>query len=166
MGTLNMSRGINKVILIGNLGADPELRYAPGGSPCASLSLATSENWKDKQTGEDKERTEWHRVVLFNRLAEIANQFLRKGSKVYIEGSIRTQKWQDKNGQDRYTTEIVGANMQMLDPRSMEAVQPSLQAASELKTAAVEKAGADNAAVATAAAEAGVDDGFDGDIPF
>lgn len=112
-----MARGINKVILIGNLGNDPEIRYMPSGGAVANISLATSESWKDKQTGETHDRTEWHRVVFFNRLAEIAGEYLRKGSKIYIEGSLRTRKWQDKNGQDRYTTEIVGNEMQMLDSR-------------------------------------------------
>jgi single-strand DNA-binding protein len=109
-----MARGINKVILIGNLGADPEVRYMPSGGAAATLNLATSESWKDKQTGEQQDRTEWHRVVLFNRLAEIAGEYLKKGSKVYIEGSLRTRKWQDKNGQERFTTEIVGNDIQML----------------------------------------------------
>ncbi|MAZ66275.1 MAG: single-stranded DNA-binding protein [Kangiellaceae bacterium] len=112
-----MARGVNKVILIGNLGSDPEVRYMPNGGAVANLSVATSETWKDKQTGEMKEMTEWHRVSFFGRLAEIAGEYLRKGSKVYIEGSIRTRKWQDQNGQDRYTTEIRGAEMQMLDSR-------------------------------------------------
>ncbi len=113
------SRGINKVILIGNLGREPEVRYLPSGGAVTHLNLATSETWKDKQTGAQQERTEWHRVVLFNRLAEIAKEYLKKGSKVYIEGSIRTQKWQDKNtGVDRYTTEIIAAEMHMLDNRS------------------------------------------------
>lgn len=112
-----MARGINKVILIGNLGNDPEIRYMPSGGAAASLTVATSESWKDKQTGEQQDRTEWHRVVMFNRLAEIAGEYLKKGSKVYIEGSLRTRKWQDKNGQERYTTEIVAAEMQMLDGR-------------------------------------------------
>ncbi|WP_193166363.1 single-stranded DNA-binding protein [Microbulbifer hainanensis] len=113
-----MARGINKVILIGNLGADPETRYMPSGGAVTNVNLATSESWKDKQTGQQQERTEWHRVVFFNRLAEIAGEYLRKGSKVYIEGSLRTRKWQDKNsGQDRYTTEIVASEMQMLDGR-------------------------------------------------
>ncbi len=112
------SRGINKVILIGNLGADPETRYMPSGGAVTNVNLATSETWKDKQTGQQQERTEWHRVVFFNRLAEIAGEYLRKGSKVYIEGSLRTRKWQDQNtGQDRYTTEIVASEMQMLDSR-------------------------------------------------
>lgn len=112
-----MARGINKVILIGNLGNDPEVRYMPNGNAVATVSVATTEGWKDKQTGERQERTEWHRVVFFNRLGEIAGEYLRKGSKVYVEGSLRTRKWQDKNGQDRYTTEIVGNEMQMLDSR-------------------------------------------------
>lgn len=112
-----MARGINKVILIGNLGADPETKYMPSGGAVANVNLATSETWKDKQTGQPQERTEWHRVVFFNRLAEIAGEYLRKGSKVYIEGSLRTRKWQGQDGQDRYTTEIVANEMQMLDSR-------------------------------------------------
>jgi single-strand DNA-binding protein len=112
-----MARGINKVILIGNLGGDPEIRYMPSGSAVANVTLATSEAWKDKQTGEQHDRTEWHRVVFFNRLAEIAGEYLRKGSKIYIEGRLQTRKWQDKSGQDRYTTEIIANEMQMLDSR-------------------------------------------------
>ncbi len=112
-----MARGINKVILIGNLGKDPETRYMPSGGAVANLAIATSESWKDKNTGEMQERTEWHRVVCFNRLGEIAGEYLRKGSKVYIEGSLRTRKWQGQDGQDRYTTEIVANEMQMLDSR-------------------------------------------------
>jgi single-strand DNA-binding protein len=112
-----MARGINKVILIGNLGKDPETRYMPSGGAVTNLTLATSETWKDKQTGQPQERTEWHRVVFFNRLAEIAAEYLKKGSKVYIEGSLRTRKWQDQSGQDKYTTEIVANEMQMLDSR-------------------------------------------------
>lgn len=112
-----MAKGVNKVILIGNLGRDPETRFMPNGSPVATLSVATAQSWKDKQTGETQTRTEWHRVVYFNRLAEIASEYLKKGAKVYVEGSLRTQKWQDKNGQERYTTEIVGAELQMLDGR-------------------------------------------------
>lgn len=112
-----MARGINKVILIGNLGNDPEVRYMPSGGAVATLSVATSEAWKDKNSGELQERTEWHRVVLFNRLGEIAGEYLRKGSKVYLEGSLRTRKWQDKEGRDRYTTEIVANEMQMLDSK-------------------------------------------------
>ncbi|CRI66886.1 Single-stranded DNA-binding protein (SSB) (Helix-destabilizing protein) [Thiocapsa sp. KS1] len=109
--------GINKVILVGNLGADPEIRATPSGDAVATLRIATSETWKDKQTGERMERTEWHRVILWRRLAEIAEQYLHKGSKVYIEGKLTTRKWTDQSGQDRYTTEIVGNEMQMLDSR-------------------------------------------------
>jgi single-strand DNA-binding protein len=111
------SRGVNKVILVGNLGADPETRYMPSGGAVTNVNIATSESWKDKQTGQPQERTEWHRVVFFNRLAEIAGEYLKKGSKVYVEGSLRTRKWQGQDGQDRYTTEIVAAEMQMLDSR-------------------------------------------------
>jgi len=111
------SRGVNKVILIGNLGKDPEVRYMPNGGAVTNLTLATSETWKDKNTGESQEKTEWHRVVAFRRLAEIMGEYLRKGSKVYIEGRLQTRKWQDQQGQDRYTTEIVADEMQMLDSR-------------------------------------------------
>jgi len=113
-----MARGVNKVILVGNLGKDPEVRYTANGGAVANITLATSESWKDKQTGENQERTEWHRVVMFNRLGEVAGEYLRKGSQVYIEGKIQTRKWQDQNGQDRYTTEIVANEMQMLGSRS------------------------------------------------
>ena len=109
-----MARGINKVILIGNVGQDPETKYTQDQKAITNISLATSESWKDKNTGEQQERTEWHRVVFFNRLAEIAGEYLKKGSKVYVEGSIRTRKWQDKDGADRWTTEIVAKEMQML----------------------------------------------------
>jgi single-strand DNA-binding protein len=110
-----MARGINKVILIGNVGGDPDVRYLPNGNAVTTLSIATSESWKDKTTGEKQDRTEWHRVVCFNRLGEIAGEYVRKGSKLYIEGSLRTRKWQDQQGQDRYTTEIVANDIQMLD---------------------------------------------------
>ena len=113
-----MSRGINKVILVGNCGQDPEVRYMPSGGEVTNVSVATSESWKDKQTGEKRDRTEWHRVVFFNQLAKIAGDYLRKGSQIYVEGSLRTRKWQDQNGQDRYTTEIVANEMQMLSSRS------------------------------------------------
>lgn len=113
-----MSRGINKVILIGNCGQDPETRHTPSGNAVTNLSIATSESWKDKTTGEAQERTEWHKVVFFNRLGEIAGEYLKKGSKVYVEGSLRTRKWQGQDGQDRYTTEIVASSMQMLDSRT------------------------------------------------
>ncbi|SBT81971.1 Single-stranded DNA-binding protein [secondary endosymbiont of Trabutina mannipara] len=113
-------RGINKVIIVGNLGQDPEIRHMPNGGAVANITLATSESWRDKQTGEIKEKTEWHRVVLFGKLAEIAGEYLRKGSQVYIEGSLQTRKWQDNSGQDRYTTEILvnlGGTMQMIGGR-------------------------------------------------
>jgi single-strand DNA-binding protein len=113
-----MARGVNRVIIVGNLGNDPEAKHSQAGAAITNITVATSENWKDKNTGEAQERTEWHRVVFFNRLAEIAAQYLRKGSKVYIEGSLRTRKWQDQQGNDRYTTEIVASEMQMLDARS------------------------------------------------
>lgn len=112
-----MARGINKVILIGNVGVDPEVRYLPNGNAVTTLSLATSESWKDKTTGEKQDRTEWHRVVCFNRLGEIAGEYVRKGSKLYVEGSLRTRKWQDQQGQDKYTTEIVASDIQMLDSK-------------------------------------------------
>ena len=111
------TRGVNKVMLIGNLGQDPEVRYMPNGNAVANITLATSESWKDKNTGETQEKTEWHRVVLFKKLAELAGEYLKKGSKIYIEGSLQTRKWQDDNGQDRYTTEIKAREMQFLDSR-------------------------------------------------
>lgn len=113
-----MARGVNKVMLIGNLGNDPEVRYTPNGNAIANVVMATSSAWRDKQTGELNERTEWHRIVFFNRLAEIVNEYLHKGSKIYVEGSLRTRKWQDKSGVDRYTTEIIANEMQILDSRN------------------------------------------------
>ncbi len=113
-----MARGVNKVIVVGNLGQDPETRYMPSGSAVTNMRIATNESWKDKQTGEQKDRTEWHSVAMFGRLAEIAAEYLRKGSQVYIEGKLRTRKWQDKDGNDRYTTEIIADEMQMLGSRS------------------------------------------------
>ena len=147
-----MARGINKVILIGNCGKDPETRYMPSGGAVTNVTVATSEGWKDKQTGEQKERTEWHNVVFFNRLAEIAGEYLRKGSQVYIEGSLRTRKWQDKNGQDRYTTEIVANEMQMLGSRG----------GGDSYAPAQSSSGSRQPEPAAAMA----DDGFDDDIPF
>ena len=151
-----MARGVNKVILIGNLGNDPEIRYTPNGNAVANLSLATSESWRDKQSGEVQDRTEWHRVVFFNRLAEIVGEYLRKGSKVYIEGSLRTRKWQDKTGLDRFTTEIIANEMHMLDSRS--------GGNGSHNSSAESKASEDHppqAAAATTPAE-----NFDDDIPF
>ena len=112
-----MARGVNKVIIVGNCGQDPETRFMPSGGAVTNLSIATSESWKDKNTGDQQERTEWHRVVFFNRLAEIAGEYVKKGSKLYVEGSLRTRKWQGQDGQDRFTTEIVASEMQMLDSR-------------------------------------------------
>lgn len=123
-----MARGVNKVILVGNLGQDPEVRYMPQGGAVANLSVATSESWKDKNTGEAKEVTEWHRVVIYQRLAEIAGEYLRKGSKVYLEGKLKTRKWTDKDNIERYTTEIVVSEMQMLDSRGNEQVPAANQA--------------------------------------
>lgn len=150
-----MARGINKVILIGNLGRDPEIRYTPRGLAVANVSIATSETWKDKQSGENQERTEWHRVVFYQRLAEIVGEYLRKGSKVFIEGRLRTSKWQDKNtGQDRYTTEIIAENMQMLDSKG----------GAMDTTSGFEKSG--NASQPPAVEAAPPLDNFDDDIPF
>jgi len=153
-----MARGINKVILIGNLGADPEVRSMPSGMSVANLRVATSESWKDKQSGETKERTEWHNVALFGRLGEIAAEYLRKGSQVYIEGSLRTRKWQDKEGKDRYTTEIVANDMQMIGGRGGSG---GASGGGESR----ERYGAPEPAPAPAAAASGPGD-FDDDVPF
>ena len=118
-----MSRGVNKVILVGNCCKDPEMKYMPSGNAVTNMNVATSERWKDKQTGQQQERTEFHKVVFFNRLGEIAGEYLRKGTKIYVEGSLRTRKWQDQSGQDRYTTEIVASEMQMLDSKQIEQAQ-------------------------------------------
>lgn len=129
-----MSRGVNKVILIGNLGQDPEVRYMPNGNAVANVTLATSDSWKDKDTGQQQERTEWHRLVFFGKLAEIVGQYCRKGSKIYVEGALRTRKWQDQSGQDRYTTEVVidmNGQMQMLDSPNGGAQQGNYQQAGQ-----------------------------------
>lgn len=118
-----MSKGVNKCIIIGNIGQDPEVKYMPSGGAVTNVSIATSESWKDKATGQPVEKTEWHKIVLFNQLGEIAGKYLKKGSKVYIEGSLRTRKWQAQDGTDRYSTEIVASEMQMLDGRSDTAPQ-------------------------------------------
>jgi single-strand DNA-binding protein len=153
-----MARGLNKVILIGNLGADPETRAMPSGLTVANLRVATSENWRDKQSGEQQERTEWHRVALFGRLGEVAAEYLRKGSQVYIEGSLRTRKWQDKQGNDRYSTEIVGNEMLMLGGRGGGAA-----AGAGVAVAAAE--GREHPPeTADAGSRGGTD--FDDDIPF
>jgi len=172
-----MARGINKVILVGNLGKDPEVRYMPSGGAVANLTIATSETWKDKATGQNQERTEWHRVVMFNRLGEIAGEYLRKGSKVYIEGKLQTRKWQDQNGNDRFTTEIVANEMQMLDARAgagadMGGSQPSFGggAAPQQKSRPQQQASSTSQGYnqyGDNSAPAAVDFGdFDDDIPF
>jgi len=160
-----MARGINKVILIGNLGGDPEQRSMPSGNAVTNITVATSESWKDKQTGQQQERTEWHRVVFFNRLAEIAGQYLSKGSKVYIEGSLRTRKWQDQaSGQDRYTTEIVANELQMLDSRGQQSGGYPDQESTSMKSPS--PAPAPQPRQDSAPAPAGNFDDFDDDIPF
>lgn len=147
------TKGVNKVILIGNLGQDPEVRYMPNGNAVANVSLATSESWKDKNTGETQEKTEWHRVVFFRRLAEIVGEYVKKGSKIYVEGRLQTRKWQDKNGQDRYTTEIVADQMQMLDSRGGSAAFDGGHQSQQQSSPAQAPAPA-------------ADEGFDDDIPF
>jgi single-strand DNA-binding protein len=179
-----MARGINKVILIGNCGQDPDTKYLPSGSAVTNLSVATSESWKDKQTGQNQERTEWHRVVFFNRLAEIAGEYLRKGSKVYVEGSLRTRKWQDKSGADRYSTEIVASEMQMLDSRGQDPAYPAAgdpgygaapgpatsrpmgPSSSPQQPRAQQPAPPSAQSSAPPSAPPPVDDSFDDDIPF
>ena len=160
-----MAKGsVNKVILVGNLGKDPEVRYTPTGLAVANLTMATTESWKDKQTGANQERTEWHRIVFYQRLAEIAGEYLRKGSKIFVEGRLQTRKWQDKTtGQDRYTTEIIADNMQMLDSKGA-ASNSSYEAASSSPAAATERSepSAPMGALATEPAM----EGFDDDIPF
>lgn len=151
-----MARGVNKVILVGNLGADPDTKYMPSGSALTNLSVATTDSWKDKQTGEKVEKTEWHRIVMFDRLAEIAGEYLKKGSQVYIEGQLQTRKWQDKDGNDRYTTEIRARDMQMLGGRGGGADAPS--------QGGYRGSSAGSAGPAAAAAQPEPD--FDDDIPF
>lgn len=155
-----MARGINKVILIGNLGNDPEVRYTSNNNAIATISVATTDSWRDKNTGEQQEKTEWHRVVMFNRLGEIAGEYLKKGSQIYIEGRLQTRKWQDKNGQDRYTTEIVANNMQILGSRSSsEMSSSSHQVHQETPKEGSKKA-------AQPISESSSTNDFDDDIPF
>ena len=149
------SRGVNKVILIGNLGQDPEMRSFPNGDAVCNIRVATSETWKDKNTGENQEKTEWHTVVAFRRLAEIMGQYLKKGSKVYIEGKLRTRKWQDQQGQDRYSTEIIADEMQMLDSRGGGSAD---FAPSQSRSSAPQSRSEPQAAP--------MDNGFEDDIPF
>jgi single-strand DNA-binding protein len=150
-----MARGINKVILVGNLGNDPDIRYTASGAAVANISVATTDSWRDKESGEQQERTEWHRVVFFGRLAEIVGEYLRKGSQVYIEGRLQTRKWQDKTGNDRYTTEIVANEMQMLGGRGGGGMQPAEAAPAPVSEPAAE--------AGTASAD---NDFVDDDIPF
>ncbi len=154
-----MARGINKVTIIGNLGADPETRYMPSGGAVTNIRVATSESWKDKQTGEKQERTEWHTIVLFNRLAELAAQYLKKGAKVYIEGALRTEKWQDKTGADRYTTKIIANELQFLDSKG-----PSGAGATAFDDEFSQAQSVP--ASQKVPAMAGADEAFDDDIPF
>ena len=151
---------VNKVIIVGNLGADPETRYTPSGDAVTNIRVATTDRWKDKASGEMKEATEWHRVSFFGRLAEVAGEFLKKGSQVYIEGSLRTRKWQDKDGQDRYSTEVRGDVMQMLGRREGGG-EPRAETASASKTT-----GAQAPAAAAAKKPAGKFDDLEDDIPF
>lgn len=154
-----MARGVNKVTLIGNLGADPEVRYTANGSAVANIRLATAESWRDKESGEQQERTEWHRVVFFSRLAEIVGEYLKKGSQVYIEGRLQTRKWQDRDGNDRYTTEIVANEMQMLGGRGGAGGGDNVDSGSSHGRPPAAAAGG------AGSAEPPMDD-FDDDIPF
>lgn len=161
--------GVNKVILIGNLGQDPEVRYMPSGGAVTNISIATSESWKDKNTGQQTDKTEWHRVVFFNRLAEIAGEYLKKGSKVYVEGRLQTRKWQGQDGQDRYTTEIVVNEMQMLDSRGAggDAGQYGASTAPmDSPAPAPAQGAAPRSAPANKPAAQPMTDDFDDDIPF
>ncbi len=159
-----MARGINKVILVGNLGKDPETRYMPNGKAVTNFSIATSESWKDKQTGEQREQTEWHNIVMYDRLAEIAAEYLKKGSQVYVEGKLRTRKWQDKEGRDRYTTEINANEMQMLGGRGGGGGGGSgTESRSEPRMAPSGGGGGERGAAAPRGPEP---DNFDDDIPF
>ena len=148
-----MARGVNKVILVGNLGKDPEVRYMPSGNAVANVTLATTDSWKDKQSGEKQERTEWHNVVFYSRLAEIVGEYLKKGSQVYVEGRLQTRKWQDKSGNDRYTTEIIASDMQMLGSRGGSAGFSGDRAQAPQPAAAASSGGGSPA-------------DFDDDIPF
>ncbi len=149
-----MARGVNKVILVGNLGQDPEVKYMPSGQAVCNISIATTDSWSDKQSGEKQERTEWHRIVFFRRLAEIAGEYLRKGSQVYIEGRLQTRKWQDKSGADRYTTEIVANEMQMLGGRGSGGGNVDAPSAEQ------------DFSPAEAQSSSGPAEDFDDDIPF
>lgn len=153
-----MARGVNKVILIGNLGQDPEVKYMPNGNAVTNITVATSESWKDKNTGEQVDKTEWHRVVFFRRLAEIVGEYLKKGSKVYIEGKLQTRKWQDKNGKDNWTTEIIASEMQMLDSRG--------GGSSDFNQSQGAPTQSEPQSASSQAAPAPMSNDFDDDIPF
>jgi len=161
-----MARGVNKVILVGNLGKDPEVRYSPNGSAVANCTLATTESWKDKTSGEKQEKTEWHRVVFFGRLAEIAGEYLKKGSQIYVEGRLQTRKWQDKEGKDRYTTEIVANEMQMLGSRSGQGAPNDSYNQDAPQEAAAGAGAAKGQAKSPSKSPAGAGADFDDDIPF
>ena len=162
-----MAKGINKVILVGNLGNDPDIRYTAGGAAVANISVATAESWKDKSSGEKVEKTEWHRVVFFGRLAEIVGEYLRKGSQVYIEGRLQTRKWQDKEGADRYTTEIVANEMQMLGGKGSSAGGSAASNWGYQKPQESPSSGSDgNPTYNNPAPGVGSADDFDDDIPF
>lgn len=170
-----MARGVNKVILIGHLGADPETRSMPSGGTVANLRIATTENWRDRQTGEQQERTEWHRVALFGRLGEVASEYLRKGSQVYIEGSIRTRKWQDKQGNERYSTEIIANDMQMLGGRGSGASAGAGTASAPMeggggpspsRSEPYPEYGGSGPSQGSGGASGGTHEEFDDDIPF
>jgi single-strand DNA-binding protein len=161
-----MARGVNKVILVGNLGKDPETRYMPSGSAVTNLTLATSESWKDKQTGEQQDRTEWHKIAMFGRLAEIAAEYLRKGSQIYVEGKLRTRKWQDKEGKDRYTTEIVADEMQMLGSKGGGGASAGAGAGAGAAAGAGAGAAAGGGGRAAVNDSGGPPGDFDDDIPF
>ena len=160
-----MARGVNKVILLGNLGADPETRYTASGSAVTNIRLATTDSWRDRQSGEQQERTEWHRVVFFGRLAEVASEYLRKGSQCYVEGQIRTNKWQGQDGQDRYTTEIIASNMQLLGSRGGGGGGGGAPRSRGDESGSAWPAGGSTNAP-PAAPRSGPPDDFDDDIPF
>ena len=161
-----MARGVNKVILLGNLGADPETRYTAGGSAVTNIRMATTDTWRDRQSGEQQERTEWHRIVFFGRLAEIAAEYLRKGSQCYVEGQIRTNKWQGQDGQDRYTTEIIASNMQLLGGRGGGAGGGAPARSREEDSGSAWPARGSSAGAPSPTSRSGPSDDFDDDIPF
>jgi len=161
-----MARGINKVIIVGNLGQDPEVKYMPSGGAVCNITVATSESWNDKSTGEKQERTEWHRIVFYLKLAEIAGEYLRKGSQVYVEGKLQTRKWQDQGGADRYTTEIVANEMQMLGGRGSASSGASSSGSTGFDSSNNQASAAPASSNTPAPAGGGMADDFDDDIPF